>query len=87
MPRVRQQHADGREIARLRRNDHRRNRQFVRQRARVQRPAAAIAEQHEIARVESVLDGDLLRIAPAMITVAIEMHAVGHLDHAASSPA
>ena len=37
-----------------------RNRQFARQRARMQRPAAAIAEQHEFARVEAMLDGDLL---------------------------
>ena len=58
-PRIGQQHADGGEIAGLGRNHHGRDRQLARQRAGVQRPAAAIAEQHEVARIEPVLDRDL----------------------------
>ena len=57
--RVRQQHPDGGEVAGLRRDDDRRNRQLARQRGGVQRPASAIGEQHEVARVEPVLHRNL----------------------------
>ena len=58
-PCVRQEHADGGEVAGFRRDDHRRDGQLARQRGGMQRPAAAVGEQREIARVESVLHRDL----------------------------
>ena len=80
-PRIRKQHTDGGEVAGLGRNHHGRDRQFTRQRAGMQRPAAAIAEQHEFARVETMLDGDLLD--RARHNDSGERHdSVRHPDHA-----
>ena len=55
--RIGQHHAGGREISGLRRDDHRRDRQFAGKGCGMQRPGAAVAEQDEVARVAAVLDG------------------------------
>ena len=55
-PRISQQHANCREIARLRRDDHSRNLQCARKFDAVQRPAAAVAEQREVARIVAARD-------------------------------
>ena len=56
-PCIGQQHAGGREIAGLGRDDDGRDRELVGEGDGVQRTAAAIAEQHKVARVAAVLDG------------------------------
>ncbi len=59
-PRVGEQHADGGEISGLGRDHHGGDRKLSCQCACMQRPAAAIAEQHEFARIAAVLDRNLL---------------------------
>ena len=76
-----EQHADCREITRLRWNDHGWNRQLMRQRAGMERSAAAITEEHEFARIEAMLHGD----APDRSSHDHGRdgdHAVCHPDHA-----
>ena len=58
-PGIGEQHADGREIARLGRHDHGADFELAGERRGVERPAAAEGEQREVARVVAALDGDL----------------------------
>jgi hypothetical protein len=56
--RIGEEHTDGGKVPRFGRNDDDRNREFARQRAGMQRTAAAVTEQHEIPRIAAVLDGN-----------------------------
>src|SRR5215813_11628255 len=78
-----EQHTDGREVTRLGWDHYGRDRQLMGQRASVERSAAAIAEEHEVARIEPVFHRD----PPDCFghnTSGDGDHAVRHPNHAVS---